>query len=423
MTKKNYVSLDQQARKILRVNDRGGYTIPTTGLYPYQWNWDSGFAGWGFSFFDLDRAWEELENLFAGQWPNGMVPHILFRKEDPDYFPGPTVWGTDDIGPIPSSGISQPPVAATFIRAIWEKNKKQGKERAIRLLPKIKAWHRWFMEWRTSPDGAIFVTHPWEAGRDNSPDWDSAISMLRPTGIGDYTRRDTAHVDSSMRPTNADYDRYLWLVQRGKRLHWDEALLVKERPFSVADPTLTFVLLRANKDLSVMCRALGLPAEEIDRWCQTLELGCQSLRNPDTGYFNAINLKTGEHSGHLTNASFLCWYAGLDDKYMLAALIQSLQDNNYPIPSLDDTSQAFDGLRYWRGPTWPILNALIGIGLSDLGYFEESEVLRVKTRELISQYGFSEYFHPKTGKPGGGDAFTWTAAVWLAWASPSVGEK
>ena len=36
--------------------------------------------------------------------------------------------------------------------------------------------------------------------------------------------------------------------------------------------------------------------------------------------------------------------------------------------------------------------------------------------------GFAEYFHPINGTPGGGDSFTWTAAVWLAWASPSNGE-
>ena len=34
-------TLDDQARAILKQNDRGGYTIPTNGLYPYQWNWDS----------------------------------------------------------------------------------------------------------------------------------------------------------------------------------------------------------------------------------------------------------------------------------------------------------------------------------------------------------------------------------------------
>ena len=74
-------------------------------------------------------AWQELESLFAGQWNTGMVPHILFRSNDPDYFPGPDVWGTEECGPISSSGISQPPVAATFVRAIWEKDKTTGNNR------------------------------------------------------------------------------------------------------------------------------------------------------------------------------------------------------------------------------------------------------------------------------------------------------
>jgi len=111
-------SLDNAARDIMMRNDRGGYTVPTDGLYPYQWNWDSAFAAFGFARFDIPRAWKEVETLFSGQWANGMVPHILFHKPDHGYFPGPQVWGCD--GPVPSSGISQPPVAATFIRAIWE---------------------------------------------------------------------------------------------------------------------------------------------------------------------------------------------------------------------------------------------------------------------------------------------------------------
>lgn len=106
---RDHISLDEQARAVLRGNDRGGYSVPTDGLYPYQWNWDSGFAAWGFAQFDLPRAWSELETLFSGQWPTGMLPHILFHRPDPGYFPGPEVWGTEGLGPVPSSGISQPP--------------------------------------------------------------------------------------------------------------------------------------------------------------------------------------------------------------------------------------------------------------------------------------------------------------------------
>ena len=170
-----------------------------------------------------------------------------------------------------------------------------------------------------------------------------------------------------------------------------------------------------------MNKSLGLPTEEIDRWSRTLEMGCESLRHPESKHFNAINLKSGEHTGYLTSASFLCWYAGIGDESMLNHLQNTLQDTLYPIPSLDNKSSEFDGLRYWRGPTWPVLNALIGLGLSDMGYEKEAEIIRSKTRKLISQYGFAEYFNPMTGEPGGGKAFSWTAAVWLAWASPSAG--
>ena len=71
--------LDQRAREVLKGNDKGGYTIPTAGLYPYQWNWDSAFAAWGFSVFDIKRAWQEIETLFAGpvSYTHLTLPTIL----------------------------------------------------------------------------------------------------------------------------------------------------------------------------------------------------------------------------------------------------------------------------------------------------------------------------------------------------------
>ena len=45
-------TLMEQARNILRQNDRGGYTVPTERLYPYQWNWDSAICALGWQSFD-----------------------------------------------------------------------------------------------------------------------------------------------------------------------------------------------------------------------------------------------------------------------------------------------------------------------------------------------------------------------------------
>lgn len=62
--------LDRQAQEILRRNDRGGYTVPTHGLYPFQWNWDSAFVALGFAEFDRDRAWQRSKRWFR---PSGMT--------------------------------------------------------------------------------------------------------------------------------------------------------------------------------------------------------------------------------------------------------------------------------------------------------------------------------------------------------------
>src|SRR3546814_8422825 len=87
--------MTERARSVLRGNDLGGFTVPTRGLYPFQWNWDSCLVALGWSTFDEPRAWTEIETLFSGQWPDGMVPHIVFHRPDPGYFPGPEAWGID----------------------------------------------------------------------------------------------------------------------------------------------------------------------------------------------------------------------------------------------------------------------------------------------------------------------------------------
>ncbi len=410
--------MDEQARAILRGNDRGGYTVPTSGLYPYQWNWDSAFAAFGFAQFDMPRAWDEMHTLFTGQWDNGMVPHILFHKADPGYFPGPDVWG--GVGPIASSGISQPPVAASFAKRMYDMDSEAGRAAIAQLYPKMKAWHRWFMDWRLD-NGAVCITHPWEAGRDNTPDWDGAMAGIEPVGVGEYTRRDTSHVDPAMRPTKYDYDRYIWLVQLGNRLGWDEAALLRQNPFRVADPTMTFTLLRAERDLADLGRILGEDVSEIEANIAVLEAGAETLWNPELACYDARDARSGAWAGCVSNASFLCWYAGIDHPGMAEQYDRITSISTYPVPSHDPSSDRFDAKRYWRGPTWGIMNALIGFGLSEQGHAARGEALRTTTADLIARHGFAEYFDPMTGEAAGGGTFTWTAAVWLGWASPSKG--
>ncbi|SIS90020.1 MGH1-like glycoside hydrolase domain-containing protein [Paracoccus saliphilus] len=411
------ISRGEEALNVLRGNDRGGYTIPTHGLYPYQWNWDSAFAAMGFAGFDPARAWRELESLLSGQWDDGMVPHILFHQQDDGYFPGPEVWG--GTGPIPSSGISQPPIAAGMARRIYQADPQAGAEPMRALFPKLLRWHRWFLKWRED-QGAICTTHPWESGRDNAPEWDAALKRIDPVGVGEYQRRDTSHVDASMRPTKFDYDRYIWLVQQGKNLQWDQAALLKECPFRLADPTMSFTLLRAHRDLKALGDELGLDTGGMADEIALLERGVQSLWNAEIGSFDVRDTRSGEWSGIISCAAFLCWYAGIESEGQLQHLRRILGRVTYGVPSADPDWSGFDSKRYWRGPSWPFMNMLIGSGLIEAGH-SEGEKIRAMTQELLLKHGFSEYYDPLSGEPAGGGKFTWTAAVWLGWVSVDKG--
>ena len=409
--------LDERARAILRVNDRGRYTVPSHGIYPHQWNWDSVFAAWGFSTFDIDRAWVEIETLFSAQWPNGMVPHIIFHQRDDGYFPGPDVWNS---GTVPPTGsISQPPIAATFIRKIYETDPGFGRPRLEALFSRLLRWHEWFHKHRNA-DGLIAATHPWESGRDNSPDWDCALSNIDGSGVGGYTRRDTLHVAPEMRPRKEDYDRYLAILTAGRESGWNEDWIREHGPFRVVDPGLTFILLRAHRDLVALAHALGQPGDRIETWIEEMEAALPNMWNPDAACYCARDLRSGRFARGIASSAFLCWYAGSGDGRMLAALQRIQRRACRGVPSFDPDHEAFEGLRYWRGSTWPTLNALISMGLAEAGHVSLAEAIRSDTCALIREGGFCEYFDPVSGTPAGGRDFSWTAAVWLCWASPSA---
>ena len=156
--------LHAEARAILAQNDRGGYTVPTDRLYPFQWNWDSAFVAMGFATYDVDRAYRELERLAEGQWDDGMIPHIVFHAPSDTYFPGPDVWGTKHR--IPTSGITQPPVFGMALRQVHEAALREGRSDAdarTRALFRVALRsHRWWLKAR-DPEGTgvVAILHPW----------------------------------------------------------------------------------------------------------------------------------------------------------------------------------------------------------------------------------------------------------------------
>ncbi len=235
------------ARAILRSNDLGGYTVPTRGLYPFQWNWDSAIIALGWHCFDEGRAWHEARTMFDGQWENGLLPHILFHSDSDSYFPGSEVWGANSR--IPSSTVSQPPVWALAIAMMLDRSKASAAARAEveALLPKLLAHHRWWYRDRDlGKSGLVETYHPWESGMDNSPAWDAPLARV-PRVEWEYQRRDLGHVDECQRPSHGEYDRYLYLIEFLKHNHADPRRMSTSSPFRVVDLTIVSILHRANQ--------------------------------------------------------------------------------------------------------------------------------------------------------------------------------
>jgi len=343
-----------------------------------------------------------------------MVPHIVFQAPADGYFPGPDVWKVAHVPP--TSGITQPPILATMVRAVYAADRAAGLESLKRVFQPLLRWHRWFMRFRLER-GMIAITHPWESGRDNAVDWDGAMAGVDVSGVGDYQRNDTHHVDPDMRPSKADYDRYLAILYYSRDSGWNEAKIAIDGPFRVADVGMTFTLLRACRDLLAIARELGQDRDEIEGWVDTLEQGAANHWNDAAGHYDSYDLRRDEFAGSLSSASFLSWYAGVPGDRMLAHYDRVMGEADFGVPSNDPEAPTFAALRYWRGPVWASFNALIALGLREMHHEARARALRQNTRRLIAEHGFYEYFSPIGGAPAGGPQFTWTAAIWLAWAS------
>ncbi len=410
-------TLAESAVEILRENDRGTYTVPTRGLYPFQWNWDSCLTALGQRHFDEGRAWTEIETLFAHQWPDGMVPHIVFHKPDDGYFPGPDVWATGR--PVPTSGITQPPVAGFALRRLYDRaaDREAAATRVRALLPKVAAWHRWFYAHRDpKAEGLVAIIHPWESGRDNSVDWDAPFARVPTDGIAPYTRRDTQHADPAHRPTKAQYDRYLWLVERFRGLGWDNTRLHDASPFRVVDPGFNAILIRACADLADLARALGETAlaEENRGFADRGTAALESLWSEAHGQYLCRDRAAGGLIDSRSVGGLLAAFAPIpaERAARIAATIEG-HGARFRVASHAPADPRFDARRYWRGPVWLVVNYMIADGLARAGQAAAADAITRASLDLIRTSGFAEYYDPQDGTPLGGGRFTWTAAMVL----------
>ncbi|MBQ1088110.1 hypothetical protein [Streptomyces sp. B93] len=431
-------SLHLRAARVLEGNWTGTSTVPSRGLYPHQWSWDSAFIAIGLRHLSPLRAQTELETLLAAQWGDGRVPHIVFNPSVPldAYFPSPDFWRSSTAGraagaprTVQTSGIVQPPVhaLAAWLVHLADPGLSRARGFLSTVYPRLAAWHRYLLHRRDLGGGSLAsVVHPWEQGMDNSPCWDAPLARITPAPARSFRRADLDHGAPEDRPTDLDYGRYVRLATDYRDRGYDDGRPAPSGPtgpnaFAVEDPAFNALLIASEHALARIARELGATGTARHARAERLTAALvDRLWDPARGMFLCRDVAGGELIPERGVSGLVPLLLPTLPRDIATTLVRTMCGPHFGlgsttrlVPSYDLRGEAFDPHRYWRGPAWFNTGWLLERGLRLHGERGRADALRRAILHTADASGFAEYVDPYTGEACGTTDFGWTAALAL----------
>ncbi|MFJ8884987.1 MGH1-like glycoside hydrolase domain-containing protein [Streptomyces sp. NPDC102402] len=432
------LTLRRGAARVLLTNWTGSSTVPSRGLYPHQWSWDSAFIAIGLRHLSVRRAQGELESLLGAQWADGRVPHIVFSPSVPldAYFPSPDFWRSSTDGApagapagTETSGIVQPPVHALAAWLVHEADPETSRGRGFlpRVYGRLVAWHDYLTGSRDLGGGGLAaMVHPWEPGMDNSPCWDGPLQRVEPAPPGSYRRADLDHGQAAERPTDLDYGRYVRLAADYRDSGYAD--VPGGHAFAVEDPCVNALLIVSEYALARIAAETGAdPAPHEARAERLTAALVERLWSPADGMFLSRDLVGGELIPERSVAGLVPLIVPGLPRHVVEALLGTATGSGFRLgevpmaPSYDIEGHAFDPSRYWRGPAWFNTNWLLDRGLRLYGHHRTADTLRTAMLGAAGSSSFAEYVDPFTAGARGTRSFGWTAALTLDLLAASDG--
>jgi len=358
--------------------------------YANQYLWDSCFHAVIWRWIDPQKAQAELLSLTSRQVAEGpdagMIPHCNYWRNG-----GGWLWSQPE-----RSSLTHPPLIAVAANLVFKHS--HDLEFLAAIYSKVQKYHDWF-DRRRDPDkdGLVCIIHPWEAGGDAPPRWDTFLGLEKYIPEAGRTAR-------------------IKMVEELIRYNYDPIALDEHGWFHVESLEINAIRAADMEAMADIAQLLGKPAESA-RWLDRAEAVRQGFRSKmivDDLPYDLEGL--GEKPILQSNAGqFVTLFGGLPTEDQAKRLADQLQGANFwtsfPITNTPTDSPEFAPEHYWRGNVWPCLNWLIYQGLRRYRYDDLADQLASRSFALLEQSGFWEYYHPETGQGLGGQEFSWAAVI------------
>ena len=116
----------------------------------------------------------------------------------------------------------------------------------------------------------IIVIDNWEAYRPKLF-WDDALARVKITEMPKFERLDVKAASSSERPSDEEYNKFIFLVDTMKLYNYDGKIMYEKYPFKIKDVLFSSILYVANKALLQIAKLIGEDSEEISEWISRTE--------------------------------------------------------------------------------------------------------------------------------------------------------
>jgi hypothetical protein len=431
MSPTNMENLRLKARELLYdhrvIVKRNGktfsFTRPSVRFYypKHQWFWDQCFHTIANAVLgEVSFAMEEIRSLLFAQRPNGFIPHVVFwdekeTKRAPWHLAYQEARGRFSFLPFTkkpeTTDLIQPPVIAQAVAKIFE----VSHDRAFleEVVPKLNRYYDYLLRERDPDrDHLITIICRFDGGLDWSPAYDPAegFATSPPSALRLFWR-----------------GRRTVLINK-LRYNYNLPAILSRGPFHVEDVAVNAILALNLDVLANLNEALGdveratAYREACDATRDALIAHCYDDRRE--AFFNLTG-RDERRFPILTIHSLLPLIIPRLPSTIAAALVERHLTNPeefalpYPVPSVAANEPSFRrpirvGPFYrftWRDGSWVNMNWFLVHGLRRQGFTHLADALASRTRALVAEKGFYEYFDPITGQGFGAPDLGWSTLV------------